>query len=78
MSIMPEYEKFQDFMDYLTENYIVFEAKFPISMWVEMTSSSEKTTNACESFHAKFNSFFFYNQHLDIYTFLKILKKHSI
>jgi hypothetical protein len=32
MSIMPEHEKHQDFMNYLTENYIVSEAKFPISM----------------------------------------------
>jgi hypothetical protein len=27
MSIMPEHEKLQDFMDYLTENYIVSESK---------------------------------------------------
>jgi hypothetical protein len=58
MFIMLEHEKLQDFMDYLTENYIVSEAKFSISMWAEMTSSSERTTNACESFHSKLNSFF--------------------
>jgi hypothetical protein len=38
----------------LTENYIVSEAKFPISIWAEMTSSFERTTNACESFYSKF------------------------
>jgi hypothetical protein len=49
-------------------------AKFPISMWAEMNSSSEKTTNACESFHSKYNPLF-YTHHPDIYTFLEILKK---
>jgi hypothetical protein len=71
---MPKHEKLQDFMDYLTENYIVSEAKFLISVWAEMTSSSERTTNACESFHSKFNSFFFH-QHPDIYSYLEIFKK---
>lgn len=41
MSIMPEHKKLNEFIDYLTHNYIDSETKFPISMWAEMTSSSE-------------------------------------
>jgi hypothetical protein len=33
---MPEHEKLQDLMEYLTENYIVSEAKFSISMRAEI------------------------------------------
>ncbi|KAF0756117.1 Uncharacterized protein FWK35_00004773 [Aphis craccivora] len=42
-----------------------------------MSSSSERTTNACESFHSKFYSCF-YTPHPDIYSFLEILKQIQI
>lgn len=77
ISIMPKHEKLNEFMDYIIENYIDSGAKFPISMWAEMNSSSERTTNVCESFHSKYNSLF-YTHHPDIYTFLEILKKIQI
>jgi len=64
ISIMPKHEKLDEFIDYLMENYIDSGAKFPISMWAEMSSSSERTTNACESFHSKYNSLF-YTHHPD-------------
>ncbi|KAL4121290.1 hypothetical protein QTP88_013834 [Uroleucon formosanum] len=53
ISIKPKHEKLNEFMDYIIENYIDSGAKFPISIWAEMNSSSERTTNACESFHSK-------------------------
>jgi hypothetical protein len=62
--------KNNEFMDYIIKNYIDSGAKFPIFIWAEMNSSSERTTNACESFHSKYNSLFY-----NIYTFLEILKK---
>jgi len=30
-----------------------------ISIWAEIRSSSERITNACESFHHKYNSLFY-------------------
>jgi len=74
MVTMPEHEKLKLFMDYLTENYIDAEAKFPIPVWADMTSSPERTINAYENFHSKFNSLY-YTPHPDIYVFLGILKK---
>jgi hypothetical protein len=71
---MPQHEKLHDFMNYSTENYIVSEVKFQISMWAEMTSSSERTTNACESFHSKFNSFILSTSRY-LYIFRNIKKK---
>lgn len=77
ISIMPKPQKLNEYMDYIIENYIDSGALFPISMWAETNSSSERTTNACESFHSKYNSLF-YTHHQDIYTFLEILKKIQI
>jgi hypothetical protein len=68
MFIVPEHQKLNEFMDCIIENYIDSGAKFPISMWAEMSSSSERTTNACENFHHKYNSLF-YIHNPDIYTF---------
>jgi len=45
-------------------------------MWAEISSSSERTKNTCESFHLKYNSLF-YTHHPDTY-FLEILKKIQI
>jgi len=57
----------------LIENYIDSGAKFPISMWTVISSSSERTTNVYESFRSKYN-LLFYRHHSDIlYTFLEIL-----
>ncbi|CAI6369769.1 unnamed protein product [Macrosiphum euphorbiae] len=77
MSIKPDDEKLNQFIYYLVENYIDPQSDFPPHTWAEMSSSSERTTNACESFHSKFNSCF-YTPHPDIYSFLEILKKIQI
>jgi hypothetical protein len=44
-------------------------------MWAKINSSSERTTNSCESFY-KYN-LLFYIHHPIIYTFLEIFKKNS-
>jgi len=77
MSIKPNDEKLNQFIDYLVENYIDTQSDFPPHTWAEISSKGERTTNACESFHSKFNSCF-YTPHPDIYSFLEILKKIQI
>lgn len=77
MSIKPDDEKLNQFMDYLVENYIDTQSDFPPHTWAEMSSSSERTTNACESYYCKFNSCF-YTPHPVIYSFLEILKTVQI
>jgi len=74
MSIKPDDEKLNQIMNYLVENYIDPQSDFTPHTWAEMISSSERTTDACESFHSKFNSCF-YRPHPDIYSFLEILEK---
>jgi hypothetical protein len=71
--LKPNDDKVTKFADYLTENYIDKNSTFPSSIWVEMTASSQRSTNACESFHRKCNSYFVLT-HSNVYTFLKILK----
>ena len=46
-------------------------------MWAEYTSSIERTTNCCESFHSKFNSCF-YSAHPNIFQFMDVLKEVQI
>lgn len=76
--ILPaEHQAVQQFADYLVDNYISEEADFPPEMWAENSSSLQRTTNACESFHSKFNSLF-YNPHPNIFQFLEVLKNIQI
>jgi len=42
----------------LVDSYISDEGLFPTHIWALDTISSQRTTNACESFHAKFNKSF--------------------
>lgn len=65
--------KLNEFTDFLIENYISEEARFPPHIWAANIASAERTTNACESFHAHFNSQF-YSSHPNIYVFLDVLK----
>lgn len=52
---MPENEMLHRFMDYLTDIYITDSKQNLLpSMWAEMASSCERTTNTCESFHSRF------------------------
>ena len=51
-------EKLEIYIDYLVDTYISEDAKFPPFIWASDTIDGERTTNACESFHAKFNANF--------------------
>ena len=42
----------------IINTYISEDAKFPPIIWASNTMDGERTTNACESFHAKFNANF--------------------
>lgn len=77
MAILPSCTKIQSFADYLVENYIEEDAKFHPTVWAACTSSTEMTTNGCESFHSKFNSLF-YAPHPNLYVFLDVLKNIQI
>lgn len=74
ISIRPQGENLEKFSDYLLNNYISNSATFPPTIWAAMTSSLERTTNACESFHSRFNKSF-YHAHPDLFTFVERLKE---
>lgn len=60
--------------DYLVDNYIPESSQFPPYLWASNCHSTENTTNACESFHSKFNDYF-YSSHPSLYIFIDILKQ---
>lgn len=77
MSYKPQNDVLDKYCDYLLETYIDENATFPPSVWAEENASITRTTNCCESFHAKFNSSF-YSTHPSIYVFLEKLKECQI
>lgn len=68
MSYKPQNENLDKYCDYLLENYVGENAVFPPSIWAEEVPSTTRTTNCCESFHAKFNNSF-YSTHPSIYIY---------
>jgi hypothetical protein len=64
------------FLDYLTENYIQEDARFPPEIWASASVTSERTTNCCESFHSQFNKSF-YCPHPNILQFIYILSQNQ-
>lgn len=71
-SIQPKNQAIVTFADYLVDNYIAEDALFPLHIWAEHSSSLQNTTNACESFHSKYNSNF-YSAHPNIWIFINVL-----
>lgn len=67
----------QRFSNYLVGNYIDSNSLFPPSLWASSSTSSERTTNACESFHAKFGRNFTH-PHPNIYVFIEVIKNVQI
>ena len=65
-SILPP--ELRDFADYLVDNYMTFESTYPPTLWAS-SNVEDRTTNACESFHAKFNKLFL-EAHPNIFVFL--------
>lgn len=58
--------------DYLVKNYIEENSLFPPTIWAEAVVTTENSTNACESFHSRFNSNF-YSMHPSLYLFVNVL-----
>jgi len=72
MSICPT--DISDFSDYVLNNYIIENAKFPPSLWAKEPTDEPRTTNGAESFHRNYNSQF-YHPHPNIYQVINILKE---
>ncbi|KAL4091005.1 hypothetical protein QTP88_025749 [Uroleucon formosanum] len=64
--------RIEEFMDYVFDNYISPEASFPPSIWAQFSTTLNRTTNSCESFHSKLNSCF-YSGHPNIFVFINEL-----
>ncbi|KAL4104928.1 hypothetical protein QTP88_020204 [Uroleucon formosanum] len=73
MTIRPTGDKrIEEFMDYVFDNYISPEASFPPSMWAQFSTTLNRTTNSCESYHPKLNGCF-YSGHPNIFVFINEL-----
>ncbi|KAL4131694.1 hypothetical protein QTP88_008973 [Uroleucon formosanum] len=66
---MPSNNQIVQFCDYLTETYM--QDIFPPSLWA--SKSEVITNNVCESFHSKFNAYF-YHHHPSLYKFIDALQ----
>ena len=74
MPKLPANENIKLFTDYILKTYIASDSTFPPNLWAEFSTISNRTTNSCESFHAKLNSLF-YTSHPNIYIFIDALKE---
>lgn len=77
MSIQPNDQRIKEFTDYILNNYINSEEIFLPNIWADFKSSTMRTTNACESFHAHFNSKF-HSAKPNLYHFIEVLKTVQI
>jgi len=73
MSICPT--DISDFSDYVLNNYIIEDAKFPPSLWAKEPTDEPRTTNGAESFHSNYYNSQFYHPHPNIYQVIYILKE---
>lgn len=60
------------FRNYLMDNYIGDNSRFPPKIWASNSNFIYRTTNSCESFHSRFNKSF-YNSHPNIFQFTNVL-----
>lgn len=68
----PDHKAAVDLADYLVDNYIGENSLFPPTVWAEGVVTTENSTNACESFHSRFN-LNFYSMHPSLYLFVNVL-----
>lgn len=76
IEMKPNNQQLDKFADYLVENYIEHDALFPPNIWAAKSASSQRTTNACESFHSHLNKCFNFS-HPNIYVFLETIKNYQ-
>jgi len=68
----PKDARIKKIITYLEMTYITNDATFPPSIWAKKEATLERTTNNCESFHAKFGDLFT-SAHPNIAVFIKNL-----
>jgi len=66
----PKDARIKKIITYLEKTYITNDATFPPSIWAKKEATLERTTNNCESFHAKFGDLFT-SAHPNIAVFIK-------
>jgi len=74
LSNLPNDKRVEQFCNCLLENYNDADSNFPPPLWSECTASSLRTINACELFHAHFNTLF-YSAHHKIFVLVFALQK---
>ena len=68
-------DKCSRFVDYILENYVTINLKFPPTIWAaHQDAGTKRTTNGHESFHSHLNAQF-YACHPSIFIFLDVLLK---
>jgi len=72
MSICPT--DISNFSDYVLNNYIIKDSKFPPSLRAKEPTDEPRNTNGVESFQSNYNSQF-YHPHPNIYQVINILKE---
>ena len=69
---MREDPRCSKYADYLVEDYVTDNSRFPPEMWAEVPLNNKRTNNSIESFHAHFNAQF-YSAHPTIFIFMEVL-----
>lgn len=77
MEERPIDSRLTEFCDYLVDYYIQESSSFPPHIWAALVYCPWRTTNACESFHARFNAAC-PSPHPNINTFLKCINDVQI
>jgi len=72
MADCPKNDKVIKYADYLVENYLTVNCDYPPEIWALASSSLQRTTNNCESFHANFNRSF-YKESPSIFNLVAVL-----
>lgn len=73
----PDDPRVTKFVDYLIDTYIDEASSFPPRIWAANTNSLTRTTNVCEAFHSKLNSYCC-SPHPNIHVFVKTLENMQI
>ena len=74
MAEAPLDDRCSRFADYLVDNYVTAESRFPPSLWAEVPSTLKRTNNSAEVFHSQFNAQF-YSAQPAIFVFMDVLQK---
>ena len=74
MASAPQDERCIKYADYLVENYVTTDSRYPPTLWSEVPSDCKRTNNAAVSFHSHFNAQF-YSAHPSIFVFMDVIQK---